>query len=186
MDHISRALSKAAQAAAQRAGKRDMPKGAPARMRALVHATGSTKAAAAALGISPRTVERYLTGQIKRPRAGLADRLETALRQRWQPRLQRKALQAARASLRVETRAAFGYSAPGGTTDEARLRRIAERLTAIDGARLIDAYLNGASEQQLREILAEAIAHSYFRDGGRRAHRLDVDINDIDYVQFAL
>lgn len=39
------------------------------------------------LGVSQRTVERYVKDQIRRPRADLAQCLEDAVRQRWQPRI---------------------------------------------------------------------------------------------------
>ncbi|MDQ0578467.1 hypothetical protein QF030_000645 [Streptomyces rishiriensis] len=43
--------------------------------------------AAHAVGISQRTVERYIKDQIRRSRADLAQRLEDAVRARWQPRV---------------------------------------------------------------------------------------------------
>ncbi|GAP52380.1 PQC542.21 [Streptomyces azureus] len=42
---------------------------------------------ASALGISQRTVERYVKDQIRQPRADLAQRLEKAVHERWQPRM---------------------------------------------------------------------------------------------------
>ncbi|GAB2461997.1 hypothetical protein GCM10027162_66030 [Streptomyces incanus] len=44
-----------------------------------------------ALGISQRTVERYVKDQIRRPRADLVRRLEDAVRERWQPRVRERA-----------------------------------------------------------------------------------------------
>ncbi|POG43194.1 hypothetical protein BV881_33250 [Streptomyces sp. ZL-24] len=182
-DHIHQALTDAA----TRAQTKPLPQSAPARMRALVRAAGSAPAAAAALGISPRTVQRYLRGEIKNPRPALAATLETELRRRWQPLVQRRALKAARtAGVRFAIRARFGYTAAGGSTDEARMRRFTGRLDPHDAARLIDAHLQGASEDTLRALLAEGLGHAYFRDGGRRARSLDVEVTGIDYLELRL
>ncbi|MFF3358204.1 telomere-protecting terminal protein Tpg [Streptomyces sp. NPDC002917] len=55
---------------------RPIPKSADAQIRFLgKHENGSTRVVAQRLGISQRTVERYLTGQIKRPRPELAAKL---------------------------------------------------------------------------------------------------------------
>ncbi|MFE1873005.1 ATP-binding protein [Streptomyces sp. NPDC059496] len=51
--------------AVQKAFTRPIPKSAPAQMRYLVKQLKSTEAAAAALGITQRTVERYVKDQIK-------------------------------------------------------------------------------------------------------------------------
>ncbi|RPF39351.1 hypothetical protein [Streptomyces sp. TLI_185] len=54
---------------------RPMPKSAQKQMQFLVKQTKGTQAAADLLGITQRTVERYLTGQLKQPRRRLANRL---------------------------------------------------------------------------------------------------------------
>ncbi|MFE7356341.1 telomere-protecting terminal protein Tpg, partial [Streptomyces sp. NPDC057543] len=83
----------------------------------------------------------------------------------------------------VETRARFGYTAPVGTTDDGRFRRLTVRLPAAYAQRLFDARDTGASDQQMREIIAEGFKDVYFQDGGGRAMGLsDVAINDIDYL----
>ena len=38
----------------------------------------------------------------------------------------------------------------------------------------------------MREIAAEALGGVYFRDGGRRAHSLEVELKDIVDLQFEL
>lgn len=53
---------------------RPAPKSAQAQMKYLVKQLKGTKAAATALGVSQRTVERYVKGQLKRPRQDLAAR----------------------------------------------------------------------------------------------------------------
>lgn len=49
--------------------------------------------------------------------------------------------------------------------------------------RLFNARDAGASDQQMRGIIAEGFKEIYFQDGGGRATGLsDVEINDIDYL----
>ncbi|MFJ9808973.1 telomere-protecting terminal protein Tpg [Streptomyces sp. NPDC101158] len=64
-----------------------VPKSAGAQVRYLVKQhKGSTKAVAALLGVSQRTVERYVKDQIKRPRTELAARMAAEVC-RWQPQI---------------------------------------------------------------------------------------------------
>lgn len=174
--------------ALQNTSTRPIPKSPAARMRALHRAEkGSTKNVAARLGTSPATVRRYLTGRAKTPKPGLAAALEKEVRRTWQPGLRQRAIkQAAATGITVETRARFGFTAATGTTDDPRLRRITEHLPPTTAAQLLNAHQAGADEQQLREILADGIGHSYFRDQGRRAHDLGVELADIDYLDLDL
>jgi hypothetical protein len=49
--------------------------------------------------------------------------------------------------------------------------------------RLFEARDAGASDQQMRGIIAEGFKEIYFQDGGGRAMGLsDVEINEIDYL----
>lgn len=165
---------------------RPIPKSARAQMKFLVkHEKGSTRAVAERLGVSQRTVERYLTGQFKRPRKDLAARLVEEVRKDWQPRVRQRAKEKAASTdgLVIETRARFGFTAAPGTTDDGRLRRITQHLPPAYAQRLFDAQAAGASEQQLRNIAAEGLQEQYFKDGGRRAQGLLVEFTDIDYVE---
>lgn len=181
MDHITDAFDRAV-----RAEQRPIPQSAGARVRFLLRSEG-TRTVAQRLGVSARTVQRYATGQIKSPRADVAQRLEAAVRERWQPRVRQRALRrAAGAGVVVETRAQFGFTAAPGTTDDARQRRITQHLPPDAVGPLLDAYRAGAGEQQLRQQVAEGLGQAYFRDGGRRAHGLDVTLNEIDYLDIDL
>lgn len=165
---------------------RPPPKSAQAQMKFLVkHEKGSTRAVAERLGISQRTVERYLTGEFKRPRKDLAVRLVEEVRKDWQPRVRRRAKEKAASTdgLVIETRARFGFTAAPGSTDDGRLRRITQHLPPAYAQRLFDAQAAGASEQQLQNIAAEGLQEQYFKDGGRRAQGLLVEFTDIDYVE---
>ncbi|MFB7274642.1 telomere-protecting terminal protein Tpg [Streptomyces sp. NPDC056244] len=165
---------------------RPAPKSAPAQMRFLVkQEKGSTRTVAALLGVSQRTVERYLKGQLKHPRKDLAARLAAEVRRRWQPRVRERAKKRAAdtGGIIIETRARFGFTAAPGTTDDSRIRLITQALPPAYAARLFDARATGASEQQLRDIAAEGLQEIYFKDRGRRADGLLVEFTDIDYVE---
>ncbi|MDX3761617.1 telomere-protecting terminal protein Tpg [Streptomyces mirabilis] len=145
----------------------------------------STRAVAQELGVSQRSVERYRKGERKHPPKHIADKIDAAVRSRWQPlvRKRRRKQAAATGGITVETRARFGYTAPVGTTDDGRFRRLTVHLPPAYAQRLFDARDAGASDQEMREIIAEGFKDIYFQDGGGRAMGLsDVAINDIDYL----
>ena len=104
------------------------------------------------------------------------------------PRSEPKAKEAAATTtgLVIDTRARFGYTAAPGTTDDARLRHLTIALPPQYAGRLFDAQDTGASEQQLRDIAAEALQDVYFRDGGRRAGGLLVEFTDVEHIDFDL
>ncbi|UQW99210.1 XRE family transcriptional regulator [Streptomyces sp. RerS4] len=174
--------------AVAKAFTRPIPKSAGAQMRYLVKQYKSTKAAAAALGITQRTVERYIKDQIKKPRPELADRIEREVKKRWQPQIRAKAKKTAATTggIVVDTRARFGYTAAPGTTDDGRLRHLTVALPPEFAGRLFDAQDAGATEQQLRDIAAEGLQEIYFKDRGRRAGGLLVEFTDIDHIEFDL
>ncbi|MEV5428072.1 XRE family transcriptional regulator [Streptomyces sp. NPDC052701] len=175
-------------AALQKAFTRPIPKSAGAQMRYLVRQLGSTRAVAGLLGITQRTVERYVKDRIKKPRPDLARRMEHEVRKRWQPRVRARARQAAATGggIVIDTRARFGYTAAPGTTDDARLRHLTVALPPQYAARLFEAKDAGGTEQQLRDIAAEGLQEIYFRDGGRRAHGLEVEFTDVEHLEFDL
>ncbi|MFF3313751.1 telomere-protecting terminal protein Tpg [Streptomyces sp. NPDC002952] len=174
--------------AVHKAFTRPIPKSAGVQMRYLVKQLKGTRATASALGISQRTVERYVKDQIRRPRADLAQCLEDAVRARWQPRIRAEARKQAATDtgLVVETRARFGFTAAPGTTDDARIRHLTIALPPHYAARLFEAQDADASERQLRDIAAEGLGAMYFRDGRRRAHGLDVEFTDVEHIEFDL
>jgi hypothetical protein len=141
------------------------------------------------LRISQRTVERYVKDQIKKPRPNLASRLETEVRKRWQPRIHARARQQAATTggIVIDTRARIGYTAPIGSTDDARIRHLTVALPPQYAARLFDAQQQGASDQRLQEIAAEGLKEVYFQDHGRRAGSLEeVRFTDIEHLEFDL
>jgi hypothetical protein len=176
-------------AAVQKAFTRPAPNSAPAQMRYLVKQLKSTRAVAQMLRVSQRTVERYVKDQIKKPRPDLAARLENEVKKRWQPQIRAKARQKAATTdgIVIDTRARIGYTAPIGTTDEDRLRHLTVALPPRYAARLFNAQEQGASDQQLQQIAAEALKEVYFQDNGRRAGQLEeVRFTDIEHLEFDL
>ncbi|MEU8876251.1 XRE family transcriptional regulator [Streptomyces javensis] len=167
---------------------RPIPKSAGARMRYLVKQLKGTRPVADLLGISQRTVERYVKDQLKRPRTSLATRMEREVRKRWQPQVRARAKKQAATTggIVLDARARFGFTAAPGTTDDARLRHITQALPPQYAARLFDAQEEGAAEQRLRDIAAEGLQEIYFKDRGRRAQGLLVEFTDIDYIEIDL
>ncbi|MFD6876999.1 MULTISPECIES: telomere-protecting terminal protein Tpg [unclassified Streptomyces] len=175
--------------ALEKAFTRPAPKSAQAQMKYLVKQLKGTKAAAASLGVSQRTVERYVKGQIKRPRHDLAARIEREVRKRWQPQLRAKAKKKAASTdgIVLTTTARFGYTADDNTTDDARVRALpSQALPPQYAEALFNARENGASEQDLLKIAAEALGQVYFRDGGRRAQGLKVEFTDVQDIRVDL
>ncbi|MGV9558781.1 telomere-protecting terminal protein Tpg [Streptomyces sp. NPDC003401] len=175
--------------AMQGAFTRPVPRSAGARMRYLVRQHGGrTGPVSELLGVSRRTVERYVRNQLRRPRPELADRLEREVRARWQPQVRARARRAAATTdgIMIDTRARFGYTAAPGSTDDARVRHLTLALPPRHAARLLQARETGAGEDLLRRIAAEALGEVYFRDHGRRAHGLEVELTDLEHLQFEL
>ncbi|MFD3820281.1 telomere-protecting terminal protein Tpg [Streptomyces rubiginosohelvolus] len=168
---------------------RPIPKSAGAQVRFLVkQLKGSTRDAARVLGVSQRTIERYVKDQIRRPRAELAARLEGEVRRRWQPRVQARARKRAATTdgLVIYTRARFGFDAPIGSSDDSRIRNITQAIPPEWADRLFTAQDQGASEQQIQQILGDALGQVYFRDGGNRADGLGVRFADIDFAEISI
>ncbi|MGW4995748.1 telomere-protecting terminal protein Tpg [Streptomyces mirabilis] len=164
---------------------RQPPKTLKSQIGYLIKQLKTTRAVAEEIGVSQRSVERYRKGERKHPPQAIAERIDAAVRQRWQPQVRkRRQKQAATATgITVETRARFGYTAPIGTTDDGRFRRLTVHLPPAYAQRLFDARNTGASDQQMRQIIADGFKDVYFQDGGTRAMGLtDVTLNDIDYL----
>jgi hypothetical protein len=184
MDSVGDSLDRAL----EQAFTRPIPKSAPARMRFLVKQLKGTRPVAELLGISQRTVERYVADQLKQPRPELAARLEREVRRRWQPQVRARAKQRAATTdgLVFTTRARFGFTAAPGTTDDARIRDITQALPPRWAERLFQARDAGATEDQLLQIAAEGLGEMYFRADNTRAQGLDVEFTDVDQIDISL
>ncbi|MFE3074241.1 telomere-protecting terminal protein Tpg [Streptomyces sp. NPDC059247] len=175
--------------AVQKAFTRPAPKSAGPQMRYMVKQLGGTKAVAELLGMSQRQVERYVAGKAKKPRADLAARLEREVTKRWQPQIRAKAREKAATTggIVIDVHARMGYTAPIGSTDQDRIRHLTIALPPRHAARILDAQAQGADEDRLRELTAEALKETYFQDNGSRAGSLEeVRITDVVHLDFEL
>ncbi|MGW4821484.1 telomere-protecting terminal protein Tpg [Streptomyces sp. NPDC004227] len=144
---------------------REPPKTLKGQIGFLLKQLKSAKAVAAELGVTADSVNRYRRGARKHPPKEIQQKI------------------APTGGITVETRARFGYTAPVGTTDDGRFRRLTVHLPPSYAQRLFDARDTGAGDQQMRQIIAEGFKEIYFQDGGVRAMGLsDVAINEIDYL----
>ncbi|MFF8830908.1 telomere-protecting terminal protein Tpg [Streptomyces sp. NPDC015131] len=162
---------------------RNPPRSIQARVTFLLKQLKSAKAVAQEIGVTADSVNRYRRGARKNPPKEVADRIDAAVRARWQPRVRRRRREQAAATtgITVETRARFGYTAPVGSTDDGRVRRLTVHLPPAYADRLFEAQREGADDRLLRGIVAEGLQEIYFKDGGRRAQDLEVEFTDIDY-----
>ncbi|MFF1873201.1 telomere-protecting terminal protein Tpg [Kitasatospora herbaricolor] len=160
-----------------------IPQSTAARMRFLLKGTrGSTKALAAELGVSQRTVQRWLKGQ-GNPKPAAAKKVEQQVRAKWQPKVKRRVRSAAaQRGFMLHVCANFGFSSAAGSTDDPRPRTITQRMPGEVAQQLYAARDAGASQAEQERILAEALREHYFKDNGRRAQGLDVELNDIAWM----
>lgn len=164
-------------------GGRPAPRSFTAQVRSFAGrgtAAAKERRLAGRFGISIRTARRWLTGSTPTKANRASVQRETEQRaERSQVARARRATAAG--GMDVETRARFGFIAPAGTTDDARLRRVAAHMPASLAGDLFDAYEEGR-EDELKAVIAEGLAYEYFRDAGSRASGLDVEFTDIDYL----
>lgn len=178
-------IDDAIERADQEAFTRQPPKSLQKRIEYLIKQMKTAKAVAEELGVTADSVNRYRRGARKNPPQAVAARIDAAVRARWQPQVRKRRRKAAATTrgVTVETRARFGYTAPIGTTDDGRFRRLTVHLPPEYAQRLFDAREEGASDQRMRDIVAEGFKEVYFQDGGNRAMDLSkVALNDIDYL----
>ncbi|MFC5799325.1 telomere-protecting terminal protein Tpg [Streptomyces formicae] len=182
---MAREIEDAIERASWESFTQEPPKTLKGQINFLLRQMKSAKAIAEELGITADSVNRYRRGARRHPPKDIQQKIDAAVLARWQPgvRKRRRKHAATSTGITVETRARFGYTAPIGTTDDGRFRRLTVHLPPAYAQRLFDARDSGASDQQMREIVAEGFKEIYFQDGGARAVGLsDVAINDIDYL----
>ncbi|MFE2106945.1 telomere-protecting terminal protein Tpg [Kitasatospora sp. NPDC059463] len=151
---------------------------------------------ARAAGVSVRTAQRWvhalkaaaegeLKGDIPMAKANAA-KVERAVRAAWQPRVkQRVRRDAEQRGFMLHIQATFGFSAAAGSTDDPRQRPITQKMPGSVAQALYAARDAGADQAAQEQILADALGEHYFRQGGR-ARRLDVELNDIAWMDLEL
>jgi hypothetical protein len=163
---------------------RPAPKSARAQMKFLrTRERGSTKSLAERLGISRKTVQRYLSGASTKPNQRLQEALVQETESEWQPQVRAQARQHAASSggLVISCRAYFGLG-PEGTSDAGRVRDITVAATPSHAAAILAAQEGGATESDLHDAVAEAIADAYFRQGGGGHAGLEVKFADVEWL----
>ncbi|MGA4980047.1 telomere-protecting terminal protein Tpg [Streptomyces cinereoruber] len=165
---------------------KDLPKTAKGQFNALMRKEdGNTARVAERLGVSRRTVQRYVSGErsIAKTKPEILDRLQQEVSKDHQPRVTARAVkEAQRKGMTIETRAAFGFSSAAGSTDDPRMRRLTEDVPDHLIPEIFEAMRNG-DEDRLNELLGQGLAEEYFRTSGPDAENLDVEFSDIDYVE---
>ncbi|GHB33771.1 telomere-protecting terminal protein Tpg [Streptomyces chryseus] len=164
---------------------RPAPKSAWARMKFLRTREGSSKSLAERLGVSRKTVDRYLSGVTKKPQKRLQAALEQETEAEWQPQVKAQARQraASSAGLVISITAYFGFGSEG--SDAGRMRDIQVAVSPSHAAAILAARDTGATDSELHDAVAEAIADAYFRvEGGGRAG-LKVRIEAVERLDIA-
>ncbi|MFB7552570.1 telomere-protecting terminal protein Tpg [Streptomyces sp. NPDC056154] len=160
------------------------PKSARAQMKFLrTREKGSTKSLAERLGVSRKTVQRYLSGASTKPNKRLQEALVQETESEWQPQVRAQARQRAASSggLVISCRAYFGLG-PEGTSDAGRVRDITVAVTPSHAAAILATQEDGATESDLHDAVAEAIADAYFRQGGGGRAGLEVKFADVEWL----
>ncbi|MFF3177978.1 telomere-protecting terminal protein Tpg [Streptomyces sp. NPDC057900] len=161
---------------------RPAPKSARAQMKFLrTRERGSTKSLAERLGVSRKTVQRYLSGASTKPNKRLQAALVEETESEWQPQVRAQARQRAASTggLIISCRAYFGLG-PEGTSDAGRVRDITVAVSPSHAAAIIAAQEESATESDLHDAVAEAIADAYFRQGGGGRAGLEVKFADVE------
>jgi transcriptional regulator with XRE-family HTH domain len=147
-------------------------------------AKGSTRTVAQELGVSQRTVQRWLKGTTA-PKPAAAQKVEQQVRAKWQPRVKDRTRKAAEKNgFVLHVQAQFGYQSAAGSTDDPRMRTITQKFPGDVARRLYAAIDAGASQAQQEQLLAGALQEHYFKDGGRRASGLVAEINGMNWADF--
>ncbi|MFF6852784.1 telomere-protecting terminal protein Tpg [Streptomyces antimycoticus] len=165
---------------------RDVPKTARGQFNALLRREkGNTARVAERLGVSRRTVQRYVKGErsVAKTKPEILDRLRSEVAKDHQPRVTARAQkEAQQRGMTIETRARFGFTSDAGSTDDPRMRRLTEDVPDHLIPSVFEALRNN-DEDRLAELLGQGLAEEYFRTPGTDAELLDVEFTDIDYVE---
>ncbi|WP_327310111.1 helix-turn-helix domain-containing protein (plasmid) [Streptomyces sp. NBC_01298] len=166
---------------------RPAPKSPNAQMRYLrKRERGSTKSLAERLGVSRKTVQRYLSGASAKPNKRLQEALVQETESEWQPQVRAQARQRATTSggFEISFRSTLGFTA-NGSSDDTRVRDLTIAVSPYHAALIIAAREEGTTTTDLHELVEEAIADAYFRlSGGGRAS-LKVNFVDVQWLNIA-
>ncbi|KIF67151.1 hypothetical protein HY68_36260 [Streptomyces sp. AcH 505] len=168
---------------------RQPPRSDHARLRFLLRHHTNIHTLAAHLHTTPATVEEILARRETPKPGGLLHRaIVKDLIRLWQPRVRHRIHQQVLAGqhlgMMVHFRAWFGFTGSAGSSDEGRVRQLSHALYPPYPARLFDARYRNADEEELRDILGNAVGEAYFKVSP--VGRLNqVRLTEIDFVEFA-
>lgn len=167
---------------------RQPPKSDRARLRFLQARHTSITALAAQLNTTPAALQNLLDHPQSPATQPTREAIAHDIIRMWQPRVRRRIhrqiINSQHAPVQVHLCAWFGFDAAAGSSDDGRQRRLTEALPAPYPQLLFEARHQGAGEPELRQILGEALAETYFHL--RSPHkRSQVRLTDIAYVEFA-
>lgn len=163
---------------------RPAPKSARAQVRFLrKRERGSTRRVAERLGVSRKTVQRYLAGVSTKPNKRLQEALVKETESDWQPQVKAHARQYASTSggFTIKFRASLGFTA-NGSSDDVRVRDLSIAVSAFHAKAILTLREEGATDQELHDAVAEAIADAYFRLGGGGRASLQVRFTDVEWL----
>ncbi|MET9468041.1 terminal protein [Streptomyces sp. NPDC006544] len=161
---------------------RPVPQSANARVKFLLtRMTESARSLAERVGTSTRTIERYRAGKLKKPQKRLQAALVEATESEWQPQVRAQA--STSRGMMVEVTAYFGFTCTG-SSDDGRERQITTDISPIYVKQILELQAAGATEEELRRIVAEAITESYFTEWGTRADGLRADFTAVSSISF--
>jgi hypothetical protein len=163
---------------------REPPKTLKGRIGYLIRQLGSARAVAQEIGVTADSVNRYRRGARKHARPDVAAKIDDAVRARWQPqvRKRRQRQAAATGGITVETRARFGYTAPIGTTDDGRFRRLTVHLPPPTHNASSTPATQAPATKRCAGSSPRDSRRSTSRTAGRATGLTDVEITDIDYL----
>ncbi|WP_331730184.1 helix-hairpin-helix domain-containing protein (plasmid) [Kitasatospora sp. NBC_00070] len=146
-----------------------------------------TKALAETAGISVRTAQRWVkalkAGEQPAMTKANERRVEQQVRAKWQPKVKQRVRNAAETNgFMLTLSGTFGFSSAAGSTDDPRPRTITHKMPGGVAQELYAARDAGASQAEQERVLAKGLREHYFKDNGTRAASLDVELNDVAWI----
>ncbi|MGW0608672.1 telomere-protecting terminal protein Tpg [Streptomyces sp. NPDC002640] len=138
------------------------------------------------LGVSRKTVQRYLSGASSKPTKRLREALVQETESEWQPQVRAQARQRAATSQGrvISCRACFGFG-PEGTSDAEQVRDVTVVVSPSHAAAILAAQESGATDSTLHKLVAEAIADAYFRICSPSHAHLEVTFTDVEWLDIS-
>ncbi|MFG2631294.1 telomere-protecting terminal protein Tpg [Streptomyces sp. NPDC048473] len=127
----------------------------------------------------------HRAGQLSAPQKKLQAALAEATESEWQPQVRAQAREQAATSggMMVTVVAYFGFTA-SGSSDDGRIRHITTPISPTYAAQILQLQEDGATEEELHPVVAEAITESYFTDWGTICDGLVAHFTHVQSIDF--